>query len=176
MTWRIIKTVVLCFITVVELKGTDMGFTLRSPAFEHNGFIPEVFTCDGGDRSPALHWQDIPAGTKSLALIMDDPDAPMGTWDHWILFNIPPNTTGLLEGVSKLPAGVQEGTNSWNKTGYGGPCPPDKEHRYFFKLYALDIMLKLVDGVTKQELEQTMEGHIIGETELLGRYNRPQNQ
>ncbi len=152
-----------------------MAFQIYSPAFEHNGSIPEIFTCDGGDRSPTLQWKGVPAGTKSLALIMDDPDAPMGTWDHWVIFNLPPETYELLEGVSKLPFGAQEGTNSWNKTGYGGPCPPDKEHRYFFKLYALDSMLKLVNGVKKEELEKAMEGHTIAETELMGRYNRPKN-
>ena len=153
-----------------------MRFEISSPAFNHNELIPEVFTCDGGDRSPALKWQGVPAGAKSLVLIMDDPDAPMGTWDHWIIYNVPPETSGLLEGVSKLPSGTQEGINSWNKTGYGGPCPPNKEHRYFFKLYALDVMLGLVDGVTKHEIEMAMEGHIIAETEMMGRYNRPQNK
>ena len=152
-----------------------MRFEISSPAFKHNGYIPEVCTCDGKDKSPALKWQGVPAGTKSLALIMDDPDAPMGTWDHWILFNLPPDTSELLKGVSKLPEGAHEGTNSWNKTGYGGPCPPDKEHRYFFKLYALDVLLELVNGVTKQELELAMERHIIAEAEIMGRYNRPQN-
>lgn len=175
--WKAIQITLLCLITVTELQGAVvMGFKLHSPAFDHNELIPEVFTCDGKDKSPALRWQGVPTSAKSLVLIMDDPDAPMGTWDHWILFNIPPETTEFSENVSTLPSGVKEGTNSWSKTGYGGPCPPDREHRYFFKLYALDTKLKLVNGVSKKELERAMEGHIIAETELMGRYNRPQNQ
>ncbi len=153
-----------------------MAFAITSTAFEHNNVIPGQFTCDGKDISPKLSWTGIPAGTKSLALIMDDPDAPMGTWDHWVLFNIPPHISELKENIKSLPEGTIEGRNSWNNTGYGGPCPPDREHRYFFKLYALDSILSIVNGVTKEELEATMQGHIIAECEMLGRYNRPSNK
>ena len=118
-----------------------MALTLNSPVFNQGARIPTQFTCDDKDISPALHWQDAPEGTKSFAMIFDDPDAPMGTWDHWLLFNIPANVTELAEDISQLPPGTKEGMNSWGRTGYGGPCPPDREHRYFLKLYALDIAL-----------------------------------
>lgn len=150
-----------------------MAFLLTSNAFTANGFIPAKFTCDGNDLSPALQWTAPPAGTKSLALIMDDPDAPVGNWDHWILFNLPAETLGMTEGVKTLPTGTLEGKNSWGRTGYGGPCPPDREHRYFFKLYALDSKLALKSGSTKKEIESAMKGHIVAQTQLIGRYDRP---
>lgn len=151
---------------------------LRSPAFSHNGAIPRQYTCEGADVSPPLQWHGIPAGTKSLALIVDDPDAPdprapRRTWVHWVLFNIPPTATALPEGVrsDQLPHGTREGINDWKRTGYGGPCPPIGRHRYFFKLYALDTLLAL-DKPTKAELETAMRGHILAEAVLIGTYQR----
>jgi len=134
-----------------------MAFIITSTAFTASGLIPAKFTCDGADVSPALQWSAPPAGTQSLALIMDDPDAPVGNWDHWILFNLPTETKGLVEGVKALPTGTQDGKNSWGHTRYGGPCPPDREHRYFFKLYALDSRLTLKSGASKKEVEAAME-------------------
>jgi hypothetical protein len=129
-----------------------------------------MFTCDGQDISPALSWDSLPAGTKSLALIMDDPDAPIGTWVHWVLYNLPSDQSGLSEGVNRI--GI-DGKNSWGKTGYGGPCPPKgKSHRYFFKLYALDTALSLPTGASKAEVEKAMQGHILGQGQLMGRYAR----
>ncbi len=152
---------------------------LTSPAFGHDSAIPKVHTCDGDDRSPALKWSDLPPGTKSIALIVDDPDAPdpaapKMTWVHWVLYNLPPNSTGLAEGVKPgaLPSGTREGLNDWKRTGYGGPCPPIGRHRYFFKLYALDAMLPDLDRPTKAKLEKAMEGHVIAQTTLMGTYQR----
>jgi len=142
--------------------------TLISPAFAQDEAIPLQFSCDGDDLSPALAWTGIPEGTASLVLIMDDPDAPVGTWDHWLLFDMPPDLEGLAQGAT---AGT-EGNNSWNQTGYGGPCPPGGTHRYFFKLYALDITLDLPAGTAKGALEAAMEGQILGQTELMGTYTR----
>jgi hypothetical protein len=142
---------------------------LESPSFSNNGSIPEKYTCDGEDMIPPLKISDVPAGTKSLVIIMDDPDAPAGTWDHWIVFNIPTDTGEVREGVE--PTGIQ-GMTSFKRTGYGGPCPPDREHRYFFRLYALDIMLSLPEGSTKKEILTAMSGHVIEESELIGLYNR----
>lgn len=152
-----------------------MAFQLMSPDFAQNGTIPAKFTCDDRDVSPTLRWKEVPAGTKSLALIVDDPDAPKGTWDHWVLFNIPASVTELPEAVKTLPAGAVEGSSSWGKTGYGGPCPPDREHRYFFKLYALDQTLPLKPGAKKTEVEAAMTGHILDKTELMARYDRPRH-
>ncbi|MBI2208180.1 YbhB/YbcL family Raf kinase inhibitor-like protein [Candidatus Woesearchaeota archaeon] len=142
---------------------------LTSPAFKHNGKIPSEYTCDGNDISPELRIEDVPKNAKSLVLINDDPDAPIGTWDHWIVFNIPSTTTKMNK--NEEPKGVG-GKNSWGRTGYGGPCPPSGTHRYFFKLYALDTELNLVGGATKKELEKAMEGHIIEKAELIGLYKR----
>ena len=150
-----------------------MNLQLTSPAFENGSAIPQKYTCDGEDVSPALRWEGAPAGTQSYVLICDDPDAPMGIWDHWVLFNIPASAAGLPENSRALPLGTREGKNSWGKTGYGGPCPPDREHRYFFKLYALDTQLDLVDDVDKRTLEAALKGHILGTAELMGRYDRP---
>jgi len=153
-----------------------MSLTLKSTAFDQGGTIPNKYSCDGNDISPQLSWDGAPTGTKSFALIMDDPDAPVGTWDHWVLFNLPAETKGLDENVKSLPAGTINGKNSWGKTGWGGPCPPDKEHRYFFKVYALDSTLTLKEGATKKAVEKAIEGHILDKTELMGKYNRPQNK
>lgn len=156
-----------------------MAMTITSPAFSHNEEIPERYTCDGLDVSPPLDWSGVPAGTHSLVLIVDDPDAPdpaepKMTWVHWVLYNIPPNAEGLSEDVSEqdLPSVTRQGLNSWEKTGYGGPCPPVGRHRYFFKLYALDTDLSELDKPTKEQLEQAMQGHVLEKAELIGTYQR----
>lgn len=146
---------------------------IKSTVFKNKDLIPAKYTCNGKDISPPLTWGPIPKGTKSLALIVDDPDAPMGTWDHWIIFNLPPETTGLKENIQTFPDSVRFGKNSWNRNNYGGPCPPDKEHRYFFKLYALNTMLNLQNGASKIAILQAMEGHVLEETEIIGRYDQP---
>ncbi|MCX7120433.1 MAG: YbhB/YbcL family Raf kinase inhibitor-like protein [Gammaproteobacteria bacterium] len=145
---------------------------LTSNAFLNGELIPRQYTCDGSDLSPQLHWNGAPENTRSFVLIVDDPDAPMGNWDHWLLFNIPSNVNQLKENIAELPSGTNEGKNSWEKTGYGGPCPPSNIHRYFFKLYALDNLLPLKNGVTKEEIIKAMQGHILAHAELLGRYER----
>lgn len=142
--------------------------------FEHGAMIPDKYSRYHDDHSPYLQWEEEPKDTKSFVLIFDDPDAPMGTWDHWILINIPPNVHNLEENTQSLPAEVKVGQNSWKKNEYGGPQPPDKIHRYFFKLYALDTTLNLDHGATKQQVEAEMSGHILAKTELMGRYDAPQ--
>lgn len=156
-----------------------MTMTLSSSAFSNNGEIPDAYTCAGRDRSPPLTWSGMPAGTRSLALIVDDPDAPdpkapQRTWVHWVLYNIPATTTSLPEAVtlSALPAGTREGLNDWKRTGYGGPCPPIGRHRYFHKLYALDTVLSDLGNPTKAALEEAMQGHILGQAQLIGTYQR----
>jgi hypothetical protein len=146
------------------------GLQLVSPAFKHNEFIPEKYTCDGKDINPPLLIENIPSGTKSMALIVDDPDAPAGTWVHWVVWNISPDTKEMKE--SSVPGGAQQGVNDFRKHEYGGPCPPSGTHRYFFKLYALDTMLNLGSKAKKSDLEQAMKGHILEKTELIGRYRR----
>jgi hypothetical protein len=148
-----------------------MAFSITSPAFAPGQLIPSKYTCDGQDISPPLQWSDIPADTKSLALIMDDPDAPVGTWDHWLVFNLPPDLAGLPEKASK-PKEASDGKNSWGRLGYGGPCPPRGVHRYFFKLYALDTTLALAQGANKGQLLSAMAGHILTQAELMGTYSR----
>jgi Raf kinase inhibitor-like YbhB/YbcL family protein len=152
---------------------------ITSPAFHHDAAIPAGHTCDGDDRSPALNWSGVPAGAKSLALIMDDPDAPdpaapKMTWVHWVLYNLPPDAGGLREGIKsgQLPAGTREGLNDWRRTGYGGPCPPIGRHRYFFKLYALDTELPDLNRPAKAALETAMTGHIVAQATLVGTYQR----
>jgi Raf kinase inhibitor-like YbhB/YbcL family protein len=153
-----------------------MAFSISSPSFQNGKDIPKKFTCDAEDVSPALSWTDSPQGSKSFTLIADDPDAPRGTWTHWVLFDLPAATTSLPESVPKvgeLTGGGRQGTNDFPKIGYGGPCPPPgKPHRYFFKLYALDSQLNLKAGASKQEVEQAMQNHILGKTELMGKYGR----
>jgi hypothetical protein len=153
-----------------------LPFQLISTAFEQGGSIPDKYSCDGEDVSPSLAWGDPPAGTQSLALIMDDPDAPGGTFDHWILFNISPELRELPEG---MPGGVLPetitaiaGANSYGRGGYDGPCPPSGTHHYFFKLYALDTTLNLAAGATKDQVLAAMEGYILAEAELMGTYIR----
>ncbi len=151
--------------------------TLSSTAFPHNGEIPRSHTCDGQDLSPQLSWMGAPAGTRSFALIVDDPDAPdpkapKMTWVHWVLYNLPADIAGLPEGVRTLPAGTREGLNDWKRTGYGGPCPPIGRHRYFHKLYALDIVLPDLNRPAKAQLERAMAGHVLAHAELVGLYRR----
>jgi Raf kinase inhibitor-like YbhB/YbcL family protein len=156
--------------------GAAMAFSLQSSAFKQGTEIPRKFTCQGSDVSPALAWTGAPAGTKSFVLIADDPDAPAGTWVHWVLYELPAGTTQLAENAPKterLPAGGVQGTNDFKHIGYGGPCPPaGKAHRYFFKLYALDATVNLKPGVRKGEVELAMKGHILGQAELMGTYKR----
>ena len=156
-----------------------MTLIIKSERFRHNEMIPALYTCDGPDISPPLDWSGIPAEAESLALIVDDPDAPdpaapKMTWVHWVLYNIPPDAQGLEEGISaaSLPAGTEEGINDWGRRGYGGPCPPIGKHRYFFKLYALDIVLAGLQEPTKGHLEKALKGHILAEAELVGMYQR----
>ncbi|MBI3988628.1 MAG: YbhB/YbcL family Raf kinase inhibitor-like protein [candidate division NC10 bacterium] len=153
-----------------------MELQLRSSAFEPGGMIPKQYTCDGPDISPPLRWTDPPPGTKSLALICDDPDAPVGTWVHWVLYGLTPEIRELPEGVPTqptLPGGGKQGRNDFRKIGYGGPCPPKgPAHRYFFKLYALNAEPALGPGATKQELLNAMANHILAQAELMGRYRR----
>jgi len=152
-----------------------MDIRITSGAFEQGGKIPVKYTCDGQDVSPPLSWEGVPEGTKALAIICDDPDAPMGTWVHWVLFNIPPGVTELPENVPAQPTlenGAVHGINDFRNYGYGGPCPPGGTHRYFFKIYALDAKVDLKPGATKAQLLDAMEGHILGKGELMGTYSR----
>jgi Raf kinase inhibitor-like YbhB/YbcL family protein len=160
-----------------------MSMTLTSPSFKHKGDIPERYTCDGPNVSPPLEWSGVPTGTKSLALIVEDPDAPdpdapRGTWVHWVLYDVSPEMTGLPEGMSagtnskKLHPRELEGVNDWKHTGYQGPCPPKGKHRYFFKLYALDVLLADMGHPAKAALERAMRGRVIDHAELIGLYQR----
>jgi len=152
-----------------------MAFELTSTAFAPGEPIPRKYTCDGEDISPPLRWSDPPQDTQSFALIADDPDAPVGTWVHWVLYNLPAETRALPQAVppeSDLSDGSRHGKNSWRRLGYGGPCPPSGTHRYFFRLYALDTVLDLKGGASKKQLLKAMEGHILGQTELMGLYSR----
>jgi Raf kinase inhibitor-like YbhB/YbcL family protein len=149
-----------------------LAMELYSTAFFHNGDIPIQYTCDGQNISPDLSWSDIPKGTQSFALIFDDPDALRGTWTHWVLYNLPSTANSLQEDIQILPSGTQVGTNSWNKKAYGGPCPPYGEHRFIFKLYALDTVLDVDPHMTSDALQQVMKGHVLAESTLLGRYTR----
>ncbi len=153
-----------------------MNLQITSTAFAEGQSIPQKYTCQGSDISPPLAWTNTPANTKSFALIMDDPDAPMGTWVHWVLYDLLANTTGLPEDVAKtqfIAGNAKQGLNTWPHLGYGGPCPPPgKPHRYFFKLYALDTLLDLKPGLTKKDLLKAMEGHVLAEGQLMGTYQR----
>lgn len=152
-----------------------MEIKITTRAFVPGGKIPGKYTCDGLDVSPPLAWTSVPEGTKTFALICDDPDAPMGTWVHWVLFNLPADIQELPENIPperELESGAKQGMNDFRKIGYGGPCPPGGTHRYYFKLYALDTELDLEVGATKRELLKAMEGHILAEGQLMGRYER----
>ncbi len=156
-----------------------MGLVLTSPAFTPGGEIPPVFTCEGRDLSPALEWTGAPETTRSFALIIEDPDAPdpkapKRVYVHWVLYDIPPSAHGLAEAVrpGDLPAGTRQGKNDWNRTGYGGPCPPIGRHRYFHRLYALDTLLGDLGEVRKPDLLAAMKGHVLAETELVGTYQK----
>jgi Raf kinase inhibitor-like YbhB/YbcL family protein len=153
-----------------------MGFTVSSPAFTAGAEIPKQHTCDGADLSPALSWSEAPPGTKAFVLIADDPDAPVGTWVHWVLYDVPAGATELAQGLPKddrLPNGAKNGVNDFRKPGYGGPCPPPgKPHRYFFKLYALDAPTSLQPRATKAEVLRAIEGHVLAQAELMGTYKR----
>ncbi len=168
----------LAFLFVYPAYGGEgMALVISSSAFPHRGEIPAKYTCEGDDISPPLTFSGVPSGTESLVLIVDDPDAPdpaapKMTWVHWLLYNLPPDTPGLEEGVRSLPPGTLEGTNDWHRTGYGGPCPPIGRHRYFFKLYALDKKLPDLHRPTKAALERAMDGHILAQAELIGTYRK----
>lgn len=164
------KFVALVCITL-SMQGEAMKLT--SPAFNYGEEIPKKYTCQGEDISPALAWINVPTKAKTLALIMDDPHAPLGTWVHWIVFNIPATEHGLPEKVLiKKYINAVEGTNSWGKTSYGGPCPPEGTHRYFFTLYALDIELPLTPSATRADIINVIQDHIIDQTTHMGRYTK----
>lgn len=163
----------------VIAKEIAVTLTVTSQAFTHGAGIPTRYTCEGADASPPLGWSGVPDGTKSLALIVDDPDAPdpaapKMTWVHWVLYNIPPTATGFGEGIASkdLPNGTHEGANDWHRTGYGGPCPPIGRHRYFHKLYALDVTLPDLGKPSKAALEKAMQGHVLAQGELVGTYQK----
>jgi Raf kinase inhibitor-like YbhB/YbcL family protein len=164
------------FLTNNPARGdAPMKINVISSAFQEGGMIPKQYTCDDKDVSPPLAWDSVPEGTKSLALICDDPDAPMGTWVHWVLYDLPSIARELPENVPPkkiLDNGARQGTNDFRKIGYGGPCPPGGTHRYYFKLYALDIELNRDPGMTKGQLLKAMEGHILTEGQLMGKYKR----
>jgi len=170
--------VLLCGVSQnsVAQKGDEkMAIIVTSSAFKEAGMIPPKYTCDGQNISPPLKWEQTPQGVKSFALISDDPDAPMGTWVHWVIWNIPAQLNGLSENIlpaKDLPDGSKQGVNSSNRQGYTGPCPPSGTHRYYFKIYALDTMLNLPADSAKQDLLDAMKGHILAEGQLMGKYHR----
>jgi Raf kinase inhibitor-like YbhB/YbcL family protein len=157
-------------------EENPMSLTLSSPSFSNGGDIAKKFTCDGADVSPQLSWTDPPAGTQAFALLADDPDAPVGNWNHWTMWNLPPSSRGVPEGMSKdahLPDGSEQGLNDFPKVGYNGPCPPPgKPHRYYFRLFALDAKLDLKPRAGKRDLEAAMKGHVLAQAEWMGRYGR----
>ncbi|MDX8402550.1 MAG: YbhB/YbcL family Raf kinase inhibitor-like protein [Mariprofundaceae bacterium] len=177
---NLIASLVLSLACMLAASGASHGgeaMQIESSAFGPMGEIPSRHTCDGEDVSPPLAWSGIPAGAKSLVLIVDDPDAPdpaapKMTWAHWLLYNLPPDSTGLPEAVpdSALPAGTLQGRNDWQRTGYGGPCPPIGRHRYFFRLYALDCMLPDLSRPDRKALLRAVEGHVLDQAELIGTY------
>ena len=165
--------VVLSFFAAHTIQGEERHMSelsITSPAFPHKGMIPKKYTCDGVDVSPPLSIGNVPEKTKSLALIIDDPDAPMGTWVHWVVWNIGPGIGEIPENTA--PPEALQGTNDFGKRRYGGPCPPSGTHRYFFKLYALDTQLTLDAGATKAQVEEAISGHLLGKAELVGLYRR----
>lgn len=165
----------VCVVSGASAEPASDSFVLKSKAFEAGKPIPKAHTCDGEDGSPPLSWGAVPAGTRSLALICDDPDAPMGTWVHWVLYDLPPDVKSLAENLpreDKLASGARQGRNDFRKIGYNGPCPPGGTHRYFFKVYALDKVLDLPAGLSKAGLLEAMEGHVLAEGSLMGTYSR----
>lgn len=165
----------ICF-TFCHGKGDKtMNIKVESAAFNSMGAIPVKYSCDGEDVSPPLRWGDVPEGTKSIAIISDDPDAPVGTWVHWVCYDIPPDVDSIAENIPKaetLSCGGKQGITDFRRIGYGGPCPPGGTHRYFFKVYALDVVLGLPAGKSKKEIETAMKGHILAQGELVGKYSR----
>lgn len=167
--------IMIVLTSAVLTGGQTMALEIKSQVFSEGKAIPTKYTCDGGDISPPLTFGGVPSGTKSLALIADDPDAPAGTWVHWVAWNIPPASTGLREGMGRgasLADGTQQGLSDFRRPGYGGPCPPSGTHRYFFKLYALDTLLELPANTTKAQLEAAMKGHILAQAQTMGIYSR----
>jgi Raf kinase inhibitor-like YbhB/YbcL family protein len=166
----------LLFAAALFSAQTGGAMHLTSSSFSNGGSIPKKYTCDGSDASPALAWSGAPQGTQSFALIADDPDAPVGTWSHWVLYDLAATTTSLPENISKVeapPTGGHQGRNDFRKTGYGGPCPPPgTPHRYFFKLYAVDRQLNLKSGASQKDVEEALKGHILAQAELMGKYGR----
>jgi hypothetical protein len=155
--------------------GAKMEIKITSSAFKNDGLIPSKYTCDGDDVSPPLQWEAVPQDAKSIAIICDDPDAPMGTFVHWVLFNLPADVKELAEKVpvdKTLPNGASQGITDFGRVGYGGPCPPSGTHRYFFKIYALDMKLDLAAGARKNQLLKAMEGHMLAQGQLVGKYKR----
>jgi Raf kinase inhibitor-like YbhB/YbcL family protein len=184
-TRRVAVVSALIFLGLTLLDATSlyadeaMTLTLASSAFEDRGSIPAKYTCEGEDIAPPLKWLDVPNAARSLVLIVDDPDAPdpkapKMTWVHWVLYNIPPDVSELVEDVTSesLPPGTQEGVNDWKRVGYGGPCPPIGRHRYFHKLYALDTVLDGMNRPTKEQLEAAMKGHVIAQAQIVGNYQK----
>jgi Raf kinase inhibitor-like YbhB/YbcL family protein len=175
-TGLLIGLFAVCGVDKPSTQGVAMNLQITSTAFADGQPIPAKFTCDSSDVSPALGWTGATAGTKSFALIADDPDAPVGTWVHWVVYDLPAGTTSLPENVSKsehIHGTAKQGVNDFRQIGYGGPCPPPgKPHRYFFKIYALDTLTDLKPGATKAQLLKTMEGHILAQGQLMGTYQR----
>lgn len=180
-SWELLFIVFIVFCEIglligfSEGEGYTMELDIRSSAFEEGEFIPKKYTCDGEDVSPPLSWVQLPNETKSIVLICDDPDAPVGTWVHWVLFGLSPDTLELPEGVShekEVLGGAKQGLNDFRKYGYGGPCPPGGTHRYFFKLYAVDTQVDLHAGATKSEVLNAIKGHVLAGGQLMGRYSR----
>lgn len=163
-----ISTVAVACLLSLNAIAKERPIKITSPAFAENAKIPAQYTCDGQDKSPPLNVEDVPSNARSLALIVDDPDAPGGTWVHWVLWNIDAGTREIATG--SLPKNAVQGINDFKKNGYGGPCPPSGTHRYFFKLYALDTLLDLPKKTTKADLERAMKAHIVGQAEIIGRY------
>ncbi len=158
-----------------QAEGVRGKIHVRSSAFGEGDRLPSDFTCDGADRSPPLEWSGVPTQAQSLAIIVEDPDAPAGHWTHWLVYDLLPSLTQLPAGISsgeKLPLGGFQGRTDFGSTGYGGPCPPRGEHRYFFTVYALDVMLRLKPGASQQVLSQAMQGHVLAEGVLMGKYER----
>lgn len=175
--WMIAMAIFIFSLQMLAQIQGDETMELKSLVFDAGGSIPKKYTCDGPDLSPPLIWNTVPDRTQSLALICDDPDAPMGVWVHWVIFNLPADARDLPEGVppqKMLPNGAKQGINDFRRIGYGGPCPPSGEHRYFFKLFALDAKLDLEAGAKKADLLKAMEGHILSESKLMGKYRRRQ--